>query len=44
LSKLFIQFAVYIWVAANQAVEIVVVDPTGKVIAKLGDFDGVQGA
>jgi sugar lactone lactonase YvrE len=31
-----------LWVAANQADEIVVVDPTGKVIAKLGDFDGVQ--
>jgi sugar lactone lactonase YvrE len=32
-----------IWAAANQADEIVVVDPTGKVIAKLGDFNGVQG-
>ena len=31
-----------IWAAANQADEIVVVDPTGKAIAKLGDFDGVQ--
>jgi len=31
-----------IWVAANQADEIVVVDPTGKAIAKLGDFDGVS--
>jgi streptogramin lyase len=31
-----------LWVAANQGDEIVVVDPTGKVIAKLGDFDGVQ--
>ena len=30
-----------IWVAANQADEIVVVDPTGKAIAKLGDFNGV---
>jgi sugar lactone lactonase YvrE len=30
-----------IWVAANQSDEIVVVDPTGKVIAKLGDFDGL---
>src|SRR5262249_25188889 len=30
-----------IWVAANQADEIVVLDPTGKAIAKLGDFDGV---
>jgi sugar lactone lactonase YvrE len=31
-----------IWIAANQADEIVVIDPTGKVIAKLGDFDGVD--
>lgn len=31
-----------IWAAANQADEIVVVDPTGKAIAKLGDFDGIQ--
>jgi sugar lactone lactonase YvrE len=31
-----------IWVAANQGDEIVVVDPTGKAIAKLGDFDGVK--
>ena len=31
-----------LWVAANQADEIVVVDPTGKVIAKLGDFNGVD--
>jgi streptogramin lyase len=31
-----------LWVAANQADEIVVIDPTGKAIAKLGDFDGVQ--
>jgi len=30
-----------IWVAANQADEIVVLDPTGKAIAKLGDFDGL---
>jgi hypothetical protein len=29
-----------IW--ANQADEIVVVDPTGKAIAKLGDFNGVE--
>ena len=27
--------------AANQSDEIVVVDKTGKVIAKLGDFDGL---
>lgn len=35
-----------LWVAANQADEIVVVDATGRVIAKLGDFDGIdrQGA
>jgi sugar lactone lactonase YvrE len=31
-----------IWTAANQADEIVVIDPTGKAIAKLGDFNGVQ--
>jgi sugar lactone lactonase YvrE len=31
-----------IWAAANQADEIVVVDHTGKAIAKLGDFNGVQ--
>lgn len=31
-----------IWVAANQADEVVVVDKTGKVITKLGDFDGVS--
>jgi len=31
-----------IWVCANQSDEIVVVDPSGKVIAKLGDFDGVR--
>src|SRR5207302_2086376 len=31
-----------IWVAANQADEIVIVDPTGKAIAKLGDFNGVE--
>jgi sugar lactone lactonase YvrE len=30
-----------IWVAANQSDEIVVVDPSGKSIAKLGDFDGI---
>ncbi len=30
-----------IWVAANQADEIVVLDPTGRVIAKLGDFGGI---
>jgi sugar lactone lactonase YvrE len=31
-----------LWLAANQADEIVVIDKTGKVIAKLGDFDGVD--
>ncbi|HWE25025.1 MAG TPA: SMP-30/gluconolactonase/LRE family protein, partial [Myxococcales bacterium] len=30
-----------LWVVANQADEIVVVDPSGKAIAKLGDFDGI---
>ena len=33
-----------LWVAANQSDEIVVVDPTGRAIAKLGDFDGVSAA
>jgi sugar lactone lactonase YvrE len=31
-----------LWVVANQSDEIVVVDPTGRAIAKLGDFDGVR--
>jgi len=31
-----------LWVCANQADEIVVVDPTGRAIAKLGDFDGID--
>jgi len=31
-----------LWVAANQADEMVVIDKTGKVIAKLGDFEGVS--
>jgi len=31
-----------IWVVANQSDEIVVLDPTGKAIAKLGDFDGID--
>jgi sugar lactone lactonase YvrE len=30
------------WVAANQSDEIVVLDKTGKVLAKLGDFDGLD--
>ena len=32
-----------IWVAANQADEIVVLNPSGRHIAKLGDFGGVDG-
>jgi sugar lactone lactonase YvrE len=31
-----------IWVAANQENEIAVIDKTGKVLAKLGDFDGID--
>ncbi len=31
-----------IWVCANQADEIVVIDKTGRVIAKLGDFGGID--
>ena len=31
-----------VWVCANQSDEIVVTDPSGKAIAKLGDFDGVR--
>jgi len=31
-----------LWVAANQADEIVVVNPSGRVIAKLGDFSGLD--
>ena len=31
-----------LWVCANQEDEMVVVDPTGKVIAKLGDFNGID--
>ena len=30
-----------VWVAANQADEIVVLDPSGRLIAKLGDFGGI---
>jgi hypothetical protein len=30
-----------LWVVANQADEIVIIDKTGKVISKLGDFSGV---
>ena len=32
-----------IWVCANQGDEIVIIDTTGKVIGKLGDFDGLKG-
>ena len=32
-----------LWICANQADEIVVVDKTGKAIAKLGDFNGLSG-
>lgn len=39
---LIIDAADNLWVAANQADEIVVVDPSGRVIAKLGDFDGID--
>src|SRR5439155_1711639 len=31
-----------LWLAANQSDEIVVVNPSGRVIAKLGDFGGVD--
>ena len=31
-----------IWICANQEDEIVVIDNTGKVIAKLGDFAGID--
>jgi len=31
-----------IWVVANQSDEVVVLDKAGKVIAKLGDFDGLD--
>lgn len=30
-----------LWVCANQEDDIIVLDKTGKVIAKLGDFDGI---
>ena len=31
-----------LWIAANQSDEIVVLDPSGKAIAKLGDFNGAD--
>jgi sugar lactone lactonase YvrE len=39
---LIIDSADNLWVAANQADEIVVVDSNGRAIAKLGDFDGID--
>lgn len=39
---LFLDHQDNIWVCANQADEIVVVDETGKAISKLGDFNGVR--
>src|SRR2546427_51479 len=41
LNALIIDADDNLWVVANQADEIVVVDPSGKGIAKLGDFDGI---
>ena len=41
-DSLIVDEAGNLWVAANQANEIVVLDPTGRVIAKLGDFDGIS--
>lgn len=32
-----------LWICANQEDDIIVLDKTGKVIAKLGDFDGIDG-
>jgi sugar lactone lactonase YvrE len=40
---LFVDESDNVWVCANQADEIVVVDKTGRAIAKLGDFDGLRG-
>jgi hypothetical protein len=39
---LFIDEADNVWICANQADEIVVVDKTGRAIAKLGDFNGLR--
>jgi DNA-binding beta-propeller fold protein YncE len=33
-----------IWICANRSDEIVVLDPTSKVVAKLGDFRGISPA
>lgn len=38
----FLPFPAQAWNRAPATTEIVVVDPTGRVIAKLGDFDGVN--
>jgi sugar lactone lactonase YvrE len=38
---LFVDESDNVWVCANQADEIVVVDKTGRAIAKLGDFNGL---
>jgi len=40
---LFVDDGDNVWVCANQADEIVVTDPSGKAIAKLGDFNGLSG-
>jgi sugar lactone lactonase YvrE len=39
---LFIDDEDRIWTAANQNNEVVVIDPSGRVIAKIGDFDGLD--
>jgi sugar lactone lactonase YvrE len=39
---LFVDESDNIWICANQADEIVVLDKTGRAIAKLGDFDGLR--
>jgi sugar lactone lactonase YvrE len=39
---LFVDAQNNVWVCANQSDEIVVVDSTGRAIAKLGDFDGLR--
>src|SRR5207237_7282714 len=40
---LFVDAQDNVWICANQADEIVVVDKTGRATAKLGDFDGIAG-
>lgn len=39
---LFVDESDNVWICANQADEIVVVDKTGRAIAKLGDFNGLR--